>query len=104
VLLLNIYFILHVTGKLPSFNIDPKNLFVSVTANVVLTCKADGARSYNWEKYSGSIPSGAIGVNTNTLTITNLQLKDAGKYRCVAINGSGISVSDYAELIINSKM
>ena len=94
----------NVTGKLPIVNINPKNTFVSVTSNVALSCEADGATSYNWERQSGSIPSGAIGVNTNTLTIINLQLKDAGKYRCVATNGSGRAVSDYAQLIINCKI
>ena len=70
----------------------------------MLSCEADGATSYNWERLGGRIPSDSIGVNTNTLTIVNLQQKEIDKYRCVATNGSGSNVSDYAQLIINSKV
>ena len=38
------------------------------------------------------------------LTILNLQLEDAGSYRCVATNASGSSVSDYAKLSINGQL
>jgi len=72
--------------------------------NLSLNCKADGATSYNWERQSGSIPSGAIGVNTNTLTIINLQPEDAGSYRCVATNCNGRSNSQYARVNVIGKM
>jgi len=62
---------------------NPKDLSVDLNSNfvnVTLTCEADGTTSYNWERQSGSIPSGAITINTNTLTIINLQPEDAGNY------------------------
>ena len=68
--------------------------------SVSLTCEADGATSYNWERQNGSIPSGATGVNTNTLTIINLTPEDAGNYRCVATNEGGNTSSNYASLIV----
>ena len=68
--------------------------------NASLTCEADGASDYSWERQSGSITSDAIGVSTNTLTLINLRLEDAGKYRCVATNDSGSTQSDYATLTI----
>ena len=76
---------------------------VNDTTSVSLTCEVDGATSYNWERQSGSIPSGATGVNTNTLTIINLTPEDAGNYRCVATNASGSSESDYGNLTINGE-
>ena len=71
--------------------------------NISLTCEAEGASTYRWERQYDSIPSNAIGVNTNTLTLINLQLKDAGQYRCVATNSSGSTDSDYAVLILRGK-
>lgn len=68
--------------------------------NISLSCEADGASFYSWERKIDSIPSSAVGVNTNILTLVNLQLKDAGEYRCVATNGSGSTESDYATITI----
>ena len=74
---------------------------VTSIANHTLTCEADGASSYNWERQNGVVPSDSIGVNTNALTLINLQPDDAGNYRCVATNASAISFSNYANLTIN---
>ena len=74
---------------------------VNNTTNVSLSCEADGASSYNWERQDGNIPSDSTGVNTNTLTLINLQPEDAGSYRCVATNASGSSESNYANLTTN---
>ena len=75
-------------------------LFFNFT-NHTLTCEADGASSYNWERQDGNISPDSTGVNTNTLTLVNLQPEDAGNYRCVATNTSGSSESNYAHLTIN---
>ena len=69
--------------------------------NVSFSCEADGASSYYWERQHDSVPPTASGVNTSTLTITNLQPKDTGYYRCVATNGGGSTESKYAKLTIN---
>ena len=75
-------------------------LFTNFT-NHTLICEVEGALSYNWERQNVVIPSDSTGVNTNALTLINLQPEDAGNYRCVATNASGSNVSNYANLIIN---
>ena len=87
----------------PVITENPISKFVGLGSNFTnasLTCEAEGTSGYSWERQSGSVPSDAIGVNTNTLTLINLRLEDAGKYRCVATNGSGSTQSDYAALTI----
>ena len=93
-------------GTLPVIAQHPMNITINLvndTTSVSLTCEADGASSYNWERQNGDIPSDSIGMNTNTLTLINLQPEDAGNYRCVATNDSGSSASDYANIAINGK-
>ena len=53
--------------------------------NQTLTCEADEVSSYsmvlyNWERHNDVISSDSTGVNTNTLTLINLQPEDAGNY------------------------
>ena len=79
---------------------DTTITLVNDTTSVSLTCEADGATSYNWERQSGSVPSGATGVNTNVLTFFNITPEDAGNYRCVATNASGSIDSNYAALSV----
>ena len=100
--MLNIVLLL--IGTLPVITQNPMNIIINLvndTTNVLLTCEADGALSYNWERQNGFIPSDSTGVNTNTLTLINLQPEDAGNYQCVATNASGSSESNYAIIDIN---
>ena len=75
-------------------------LFTNFT-NHTLTCEADGALSYYWERQNDVIPPDSTGVNTNTLILISLQPEDTGNYRCVATNASGSTASDNANIVIN---
>ena len=76
---------------------------VNDNTNVSLSCEVDGASSYNWERQNDVISSDSTRVNTNTLTLINLQPEDAGNYRCVATNTSGSIESNYATVTINGE-
>ena len=74
---------------------------VNDITNLSLTCEADGAWFYKWERQNDIIPSDSTGVNTNTLTLINLRPEDAGNYQCVVSNDAEIRESNYANIAIN---
>jgi len=87
----------------PKITTHPSSQVVTAssdTDHLSLTCEAIGATSYYWERQDGSIPSGATGVNTDTLTIVNLTPEDAGSYRCVVSSDSEVDYSNYAEIYV----
>ena len=89
----------HSVGNLPVIIVNPIDKMIkndSNTESVSFTCEAEGATVYKWEKQGGGISSNATGINTNILTIHNIQPNDTGYYRCIASNASGSSFSDYA--------
>ena len=59
---------------------------VTLAQSITLTCQADGFPnpSYSWK-----FNSQWNGVTQNTLTITNVDVQDAGNYTCHARNDFG---------------
>ena len=85
------------------FFVHPRNKTFAIKFEprmVSLTCKAVEAFSYIWERKIGRIPHNTAGVNTSTLTFTNIQFQDAGYYRCKAVNDAGESYSTFAQIKI----
>ena len=88
---------------IPTITTHPSSKVVNLTDDTVflqLTCKAIGAKSYQWERQDGSIPFCATGASTNTLTLINLKATDAGNYRCIACGDTDQSFSNYASINI----
>lgn len=93
--------------RFPSITSHPSDItvFWNESLNVTLSCMADEALYYYWEKYNGDIPTGAVGVHNDTLILINVQPEDTGSYRCVAFNCGTDSrrYSNYAMVTINGK-
>ena len=97
--------------RFPSIDLHPSNKTVILalngrSGNTTLTCMANETASYYWEKHGGNIPLNSIGIRTNTLTLTNVQLQDAGNYRCVAFVCSICrqTASNYATVTVKGKI
>ena len=86
----------------PSITLHPSNKVVLWNESVTLTCMANEALYYYWEKQNSDIPFNSIGMYNNTLTLVNVQPQDTGSYRCVAFN-CGVNsrrYSDYATVTV----
>lgn len=71
------------------------------SVNLTLTCLANEASSYYWEKENGNISVNAIGINSYNLTLIDAQPEDSGNYQCVVINNCKVkSFSEYAAITI----
>ncbi|XP_078351543.1 fibroblast growth factor receptor 3-like isoform X2 [Oculina patagonica] len=66
--------------------VTPNPADVKLTQSITLTCDADGfpKPSYSW-KFNGKLN----GIRQNTVTVTNVDVNDAGNYTCVAKNDFG---------------
>jgi len=101
------YTVLGTKDSKPVITTQPKDVKVSIESDtkcLSLTCKADGATSYYWEKQNGSIPLDTTGENSDTITLVNLTPSHDGLYRCVACNSCNIKAySDYAHVSVTGE-
>ena len=86
---------------------SPTSQTVSAGSNVVLTVSGVNETDYAWYYSADPMidPAGdvAVGTNSDTLTINNIQLANEGWYYCVISNGAGEATSD-AALVLTSRM
>jgi len=61
---------------------------------------ADGATSYYWERKDSDIPTSALGIKTNILTLVSVVPPYEDQYRCVAVNKHGRNFSNFAVLTV----
>ena len=83
----------------------PSSQSVDLTQTVTFTCNAIGYNvSYQWTIGSGSFPTDRVtGINTDTLTITDVRSSDDNTYTCVASNEGGNVSSSAAQLTVTGK-
>ena len=90
--------------ELPQITQQPANqLNVVPGTEVWFTVAATGEDlAYKWQRDGADLleEGGVSGTATNTLTITSVQKRDSGTYRCVVSNDAGETSSDPAELTL----
>ena len=81
--------------------VSPSLVNLSInTFNLSMKCMPDDERlQYTWEKQDDVLPR-AQGINSSHLTLINLTVEDAGKYRCILHNCTGSITSEYVMLTI----
>jgi len=95
-----------VAGNLPVFTLHPAAVNVCPTANTSFTVAATGTGtlSYQWQRFGVDLSNDGHygGVNTTTLSITNINDLDAGSYRCVVTDNNGTVTSYSAALTLKN--
>ena len=68
----------------------------------IVAMTAAGTLSYQWRWDEVNIASGSgiFGVDSSSLTITNVQESNEGVYRCVVTNDAGSTSSNAAQLTV----
>ena len=98
ILIFNFSICLHVgTPTKPTVTVLPGKQIELTNNNsiLIMKCSYNMNLNYKWEKKNNRLPSRAQGVNTKQLTITKLRPKDAGEYRCIVSNSTGMIASEY---------
>ena len=74
----------------------------STVTFMIAATTAAGTLSYQWQRNGVGIAaaSGVSGINSATLTITNVQEVNEGSYSCVVTNPAGSTTSTTAQLTI----
>jgi len=75
-----------------------------VGSQVTFTAAFSGVAplSYQWQKISGGTTNNVVGATNATLTLTNLQLANAGSFRLQASNAFGVAFSTAGTLTVSS--
>jgi uncharacterized repeat protein (TIGR03803 family) len=85
-------------GLPPSITRQPANQAVALHGNAAFSVSATNALACQWQLDGGNVPDA-----TNwTLSITNVQLADAGSYQAVLTNLNGATTSAFATLAITN--
>jgi formylglycine-generating enzyme required for sulfatase activity len=91
-----------ISGVSPSLTTQPRSQTVAANTNVSLNVTATGAGqiSYQWRRNGVAI----VGATYPTLTLTNVQLADAGSYSVLVRSGGGFVLSSAAVLTVHSPL
>ena len=91
--------------NLPRFTEKPSDLVLRYPgSDVTLPCSAEGDPPpvISWRKDGGQLPAGRTRIQGGSLTISNLQSRDAETYTCVATSANVFDSEVTVRLIVSS--
>jgi len=99
----NVNFVIN-AGPGPVINTQPSAQTVCQGGTATFSIAATGATSYQWQKSTdgGANWNNVAGATATTYTIVNVQITDAGLYRCVASGQCGATNSVGVALTVNT--
>ena len=99
---MNIHFDDSLGGLLPPWIIQqPTNQIVPLGSNATFSVSAGGSSlGYQWFFSQGKVSNSIPGAVDSSLTLTNVQLTDAGDYSVVVTNLTGSAVSPRVSLVV----
>ena len=72
--------------------------------NLSMDCVPDkDGFSYKWEKKNNNFSSRVDGIHSSKLKIYNVTPEDAGDYRCVMSNSTGVIRSNYTTITVEGE-
>ena len=87
-------------AQLPAFDIQPQSITNLAGTMVTFTSDSVGTTPVVYQWYFGSTP--LTGSTTSSLTLTNVQIAQAGSYSVVATNLYGAATSSIAGLVLTN--
>jgi len=91
----------------PTVTILPSQLIKLEVNNFMLKMRClpyNSNFSYRWERKNKQLPSNAVHISSEQLTIINLKPEDLGEYRCIMSNSTGQIASDYSRVIVKGSI
>lgn len=88
-------------AQLPAFDVQPANISTGTNslASVIAHAVGTAPLVYQWNFSGGSLPAATTNA---TLTLTNVQLANAGNYFVVATNAYGSATSSVVSLVLTN--
>ncbi|MBI9018503.1 MAG: immunoglobulin domain-containing protein [Phycisphaerae bacterium] len=90
--------------EVPVITQKPEGQLVADGSEATFAITGLNIANYQWKKVDGTLPAGATGADTATLTIPGVTQADEGMYYCTVDNGKGDTLDSGAVLLMTERL